>query len=170
MRKIIMLVVFVLVFVPVIRADNVATITFAGVQESCPPAFNNLTVCTEVWSGTFSIDLTTGALLSSSIFGVGLGGGPWISDAGLFDCEPGVGDCNITWSDAAGLDIEWDPADYESTVLTSSGNDFYTEGIYPTEATSYSITVVDPPNAVPEPALRALLAIGLIGLAVVKRS
>jgi hypothetical protein len=150
-----------LFFIPVAHADSVANVTFAGVAESCAPAADNSTVCTEVWSGTFSIDLTTGALLSSSISGVGPAAGPW-TGAGVLICEPGGIDCNTAWSDAAGLDIEWDPGDYEETVLTSSSIAFFTEGIHPTFATSYSVLV-------PEPPLFALTLAGLLALALLKR-
>jgi hypothetical protein len=60
------------------------------------------------------------------------------------------------------LDIEWDPGDYEETVLTSSSIAFFTEGIHPTFATSYSVLV-------PEPPLFALTLAGLLALALLKR-
>jgi hypothetical protein len=150
-----------LLFIPVAHADSVANVTFAGVAESCAAAADNSTVCTEVWSGTFSIDLTTGALLSSAISGVGPGAGPWTTDGGTV-CGAGGINCHTAWSDAAGLVIEWDPGDYEETVLTSSGIAFFTEGIHPAFATSYSVLV-------PEPPLFALTLAGLLALAQFKR-
>src|ERR1700679_733970 len=102
-----------LFLLPVANADSVATVTFSGVAADCH-AFS-VGPCSqtdpdaEVWSGTFSIDLSNAEILSDSITATGPGGGPWIGgEVGTFlstDCLTALGSgdgCLITWSDAAG--------------------------------------------------------------------
>ncbi len=139
------------------HADSVATVQFTGVSSNCAfqvgPCNYNIQ---EVWSGSFSVDLLTGEILSDSISGVGPGSGPWLGgEVGTFvssDCLPstpfpGVG-CSINWYDAQGWSLQWDPGNYTSGILDSvnHGAIFFGMDEFLSVADTYSVTVPELPS------------------------
>jgi hypothetical protein len=134
------------------RADEVATVQFTGVSSSCNAPFGPCDFQhQEVWSGSFSVDLLTGQILSDSLTGVGPGNGPWLGgEAGTFlnpECLPSAafhGPCAILWHDAQGWILQWDPGDDATGILDSSGKDFFGMGQFPSIADTYSVSTPEP--------------------------
>jgi PEP-CTERM motif len=150
------------------RADSVATVTFANLGANCedlelmgPCSGSNPVV---VWSGTFSVDLQTNTLISSSVTSTGIFGGPWIAGPVLDNCPFDAEPCSIAWRNPAGFNLVWDPGQFDESVVTSQPFDFLLMGEVPDNALSYSVSV----TSTPEPPTLLLLGIGLAAMLILR--
>jgi hypothetical protein len=142
------------------KADSVGTVTFADVPSNCGFAVGPCTGMVpdeEVWSGSFSMDLQTGEVLSDVISGIGPGTGPWTNHVGivvpacLLGPTEGGGSfnnsqCALGWSDAQGWSIQWDPGNYDDGILSSTAIDFFGMGEFVSAAATYSVNIPEPPT------------------------